>query len=276
MKTPPNYDKFPHVVVEAENTSCVTGWHTITAKLNEAITSGKKLVGIETYQGVLNDELVDNLKTNLSHSVWIDAADALKDEDEIRKMTYPDVTDDRIFGYLTRLNVEDYLDKNKIERLQEKAKNTGGVVVIYGIGASLILPNFDLLVYADMARWEIQLRMRKKLVNNIGITNNQEEFSIQYKRAFFVDWRACDRLKKKLFNKIDFVLDTNAAGNPKMITGDAALSGYRQTVSQPFRVVPFFDPGPWGGQWMKEVCDLDRDTVNFAWCFDGVPEENSL
>ncbi|RYY33778.1 MAG: mannose-6-phosphate isomerase, partial [Sphingobacteriaceae bacterium] len=39
---------------------------------------------------------------------------------------------------------------------------------------------------------------------------------------------------------------------------------------------PFFDPGPWGGQWMKEVCDLDRDTVNFAWCFDGVPEENSL
>ena len=44
----------------------------------------------------------------------------------------------------------------------------------------------------------------------------------------------------------------------------------------PFRVVPFFDPGPWGGQWMKEVCDLDRETVNFAWCFDCVPEENSL
>lgn len=27
---------------------------------------------------------------------------------------------------------------------------------------------------------------------------------------------------------------------------------------------------------MKEVCDLDRDAVNFAWCFDCVPEENSL
>jgi mannose-6-phosphate isomerase class I len=27
---------------------------------------------------------------------------------------------------------------------------------------------------------------------------------------------------------------------------------------------------------MKEVCDLDRETVNFAWCFDCVPEENSL
>jgi mannose-6-phosphate isomerase class I len=27
---------------------------------------------------------------------------------------------------------------------------------------------------------------------------------------------------------------------------------------------------------MKEVCDLDRSAVNYAWCFDCVPEENSL
>jgi len=47
-------------------------------------------------------------------------------------------------------------------------------------------------------------------------------------------------------------------------------------VSQPFRLVPFFDPGPWGGQWMKEYCDLDRSMANYAWCFDCVPEENSL
>jgi mannose-6-phosphate isomerase class I len=40
--------------------------------------------------------------------------------------------------------------------------------------------------------------------------------------------------------------------------------------------VPFFDPAPWGGQWMKEVCDLDRTVGNFGWCFDCVPEENSL
>ena len=27
---------------------------------------------------------------------------------------------------------------------------------------------------------------------------------------------------------------------------------------------------------MKEVCDLDRRQANFGWCFDCVPEENSL
>jgi mannose-6-phosphate isomerase class I len=39
---------------------------------------------------------------------------------------------------------------------------------------------------------------------------------------------------------------------------------------------PFFDPGPWGGHWMEEVCDLDRTAPNYAWCFNCVPEENSL
>jgi len=48
------------------------------------------------------------------------------------------------------------------------------------------------------------------------------------------------------------------------------------TINRPFRVIPFFDPGPWGGQWLKEVCDLDRSAVNYAWGFDCVPEENSL
>jgi len=41
-------------------------------------------------------------------------------------------------------------------------------------------------------------------------------------------------------------------------------------------MVPYFDPGPWGGQWMKDVCGLDKTAVNYAWSFDGVPEENSL
>jgi mannose-6-phosphate isomerase class I len=108
------------------------------------------------------------------------------------------------------------------------------------------------------------------------INNSDEDFSIQYKRGFFVDWRACDRLKKQLFNKIDYWLDTNKTNEPKLVKGEAILAGMQQTVTRPFRVVPFFDPGPWGGQWMKEVCDLDRSAINYAWCFDCVPEENSL
>ena len=74
----------------------------------------------------------------------------------------------------------------------------------------------------------------------------------------------------------DFVLDTNRPGDPRLADGEAVREGLREATRRPFRVVPFFDPGPWGGQWMKKVCDLDPQPKNYAWCFDCVPEENSL
>ena len=55
---------------------------------------------------------------------------------------------------------------------------------------------------------------------------------------------------------------------------------YRDALSkaaaQPFRMVPYFDPGVWGGDWMKTHFDLPENGSNYAWSFDGVPEENSL
>ena len=127
-----------------------------------------------------------------------------------------------------------------------------------------------------MARWEIQLRMRRQEVDNLGVKNRFDEYSHLYKQGFFVDWRACDRHKKELMQQWDYMIDSNAKLQPKMITGNSYLEGLSLTNKQPFSVVPFFDPGVWGGQWMKEVCDLDKSKENFAWCFNGVPEENSL
>ena len=74
----------------------------------------------------------------------------------------------------------------------------------------------------------------------------------------------------------DFILDTNLADNPVMITAKAFSEGMKQAVNRPFSVVPYFDAGPWGGQWMKEMFDLDKNSENYAWCFNCVPEENSL
>ena len=79
-----------------------------------------------------------------------------------------------------------------------------------------------------------------------------------------------------MFNSIDYIIDSNEKGHPKMITGLALREGLKQLVKQPFRLVPYFDPGVWGGQWMKEHCNLDPHEKNYAWSFDGVFEENSL
>lgn len=46
-------------------------------------------------------------------------------------------------------------------------------------------------------------------------------------------------------------LDTVKHNDPRMIDRDAFDDGLTQLLQQPFRTVPFFDEGLWGGQWMK-------------------------
>lgn len=275
-----NYDKYPVVHVPEKFTSCCySGWESIIDELEhqlEKISGSHKVVVIECYPGVLHDEVGGKFREAFPSALFIESSSGMLSEEELDKKLQADITDDEIFGYMTRYEIDCYFDAQKTAELRSKIKQTQGLVLIYGTGAAYIQPDADLLVYADMARWEIQMRFRRNEISNVGVNNRTERASLQYKRGFFVDWRICDRFKKKLMSCWDYVLDTNEANSPKMATGDAIRAGLEQAVKQPFRVVPFFDPGPWGGQWMRDVCDLDKNAPNYAWCFDCVPEENSL
>lgn len=258
---------------------CWSGWEAIIEKIRGDIAAAgntRTVVVVETYPGVHDAEITNALRNGLRPDAFFQASATYLDEAEIDRLTLPDVTDDRIFGYMTRLCLQHFFDTARLEALRRRLREASGTVVVYGAGASVVAEQWDMLIYADLARWEIQLRMRRHEVSNLGVGNHTLEFSRMYKRAYFVDWRVADRLKRSLMERWDFVLDTNMKDNPKMASGRAVRAGLAQTVRRPFRVVPFFDPGPWGGQWMKEVCDLDRGAVNYAWCFDCVPEENSL
>ena len=200
----------------------------------------------------------------------------MKDESVVRAMTDPFMTDDVLFGYLTNLRMDDFFCKEKIVAAKEHLAKFSGKVLIVGAGATLFAQGDSVVVYADMARWEIQQRMRRHEVKGLGVDNRQDPVSVQYKRGLFIDWRVLDYYKDELFGRVNFWLDTNDASEPKLIDKETFHKGIEITAKTPFRVVPFFDPAPWGGQWMKEVCDLDREKQNYGWCFDCVPEENSL
>lgn len=289
LNKPSRFNNMPVIEVKNGNWRVENGWEAICSRLNEEIRKlqgHKKVVIIETYQGVIHEELIMNLKAGLKFDRFIQASEYMLPEDEIKKLVFPDVTNDRIFGFMTRLTIDAFFDPEKVESIQaEIGAMNEGTIIIYGTGASLLRPNSpslggdwgEVIVYADMARWEIQLRMRQHLVDNIGVKNRDTaDWMLLYKQGFFVDWRVCDRLKKTLFDKWDFLLDTNKIGQPKLVEGKAILEGLEIATNRPFSVVPFFDPGPWGGQWMKEVCNLDDSAPNYAWCFNCVPEENSL
>jgi hypothetical protein len=274
------FQRFPVVHVDTNETVAV-GWDAIGRRLRgavAAIPSGKKVIVAEYYQGVFADTVTRVLREELHPDVLIDVSDLYRSADEIETLVHPDVTDDRLFGRLTRLTLLEYFDPERLRRARrEIVDRSEGTVLCVGTGAAIVAESCDLLFYADMARWEIQLRMRAHEVDNIGVRNRDaDDWMLLYKQGYFVDWRVCDSLKRTLLHRLDFLLDTNDRGTPKLVRGEAVREGLRQAARRPFSVVPFFDPGPWGGQWMKKVCGLDPAVSNYAWCFNCVPEENSL
>ncbi|GGH31990.1 mannose-6-phosphate isomerase [Dyadobacter endophyticus] len=274
-----NYDKFPFVEVSKSSELCMAGWENIFTEVKRLVVSKNKtktVICIELYHGVDTAEILDAIRTNLETVALLNTGDFLKDTEEIREMVYPFVTDDPVFGKMNSLEMKDFFEMDLVAQAQAELRAiTAGTVVVLGEGAALFA-DADILIYADLARWEIQKRMKRKEVGNFGMNNLDEAFALKYKQGYFVDWRVLDRHKERLFDLIDYFLDTHLAGEPKMVGAEIYKKGLDKAVNQPFRVVPFFDPGPWGGQWLKEVADLDRDEVNYAWGFDCVPEENSL
>ena len=266
-----NYDRFPSTKISG---TVIQGWENICSLLEEHLKAYPALA-VDFYTGVYEEEVINELH-RLSPALFIDTRDLMKPESEIKAMTARFMTDDVLFGYVTNITLNDYFDQDKLKKAREEVIATKGKVVVVGSGAAMVVPAEAVLVYADMTRWEIQQRFRRHEVKALGIDNRKDAVSLQYKRGYFNDWRVCDKYKESLFDKVDFWLDTHIATEPKMIDQTTFFKGIEETVHSPFRVVPFFDPAPWGGQWMKEVCDLDPEKENYGWCFDCVPEENSL
>lgn len=270
------YDKYPEVRIAGWEDQSWSGWQAIQQALKTRLAdAGKTVVVIDCYPGVRLEELREQLIDKLGPALLINAEAARLSENHLHDLLAQNLTDDRVFGVLSCHQLNEFFCPDRLDALRHEVDQAQGLVVVYGPGAALVHEG-DILVYADLARWEIQQRFRTGELGNWGASNESEDILRRYKRAFFIEWRVFDRHKTPLLKRADFLLDTNAADSPAMVSGEALRHGLQQTTQRPFRVVPFFDPGVWGGQWMKDKFDLDPAKPNYAWCFDCVPEENSL
>ena len=102
-----NYDKFPSTEIEGR---LWKGWEAIRDELGKAVGNRERTVlVIECYQGVYLEEIKRELQV-LHPDVWIDAQSVFKSVDEVSAMTYPYVTDDRLFGYRAHFRYEDFMN----------------------------------------------------------------------------------------------------------------------------------------------------------------------
>ena len=265
-----NYDKQPSTHIEG---SAILGWDAILATLQQSWADAP-VWAIDLYAGTYEEDFLEAFAR--TGRTIVDTRSLMISEEEVAKLTQRFMTDDVLFGYMSNIRMAEYFDQTKTAALAARIA-AGEQLIVLGTAAALFAPEAP-VAYADMARWEIQQRFRRHEVKALGIDNSADSPSVQYKRGYFNDWNIIDRHKDVLMQagRISYWIDTNHRTEPKMITDAQFRQGMERTAHSPFRVVPFFDPAPWGGQWMKEVCDLPREQVNYGWCFDCVPEENSL
>lgn len=272
------YRQFPTIPVTGHDGAVVPGRDAIQARLSSLIhpteNNDRIVIIAEAYPGMDQEEL-RALFSPLEPTATIHSDDLALAPEAIDAQIRRDLTDDPVFAVMTTRRLEEFFPPENLDAARRQIDAVdSGIVLVYGVGASLVCRG-DILFLADITRWEIQLRYRRGLSNwrtaRTSLPRNEK-----YKRGYFAEWRWADRVKDGLLPRMDFYLDMTAEGAPAMVSGEAYRAALAQAAARPFRMVPYFDPGVWGGDWMAARFGLPENGSNYAWSFDGVPEENSL
>ena len=240
--------------------------------------AGSKRVIIDGYVGVRFDifsrELNKALETLGIRPVWWNAGAAMKEPAEIDRLIEPYLGgDDPIFGFRTPLRLEEFFDREKLDRI--RPDDAAQMNILIGIGASLA--GWDgLLLYIDIPKNEIQFRSRAGSITNLGAAAADAPKKM-YKRFYFVDWVVLNRHKKALLPKIDVMIDGQRETEITWTEGADLRRGLDRLAGNGFRVRPWFEPGAWGGQWIRNHIEaLPHDVPNYAWSFELIVPENGL
>lgn len=233
---------------------------------------------IDGYSGVDWEEVVTKLGNHaarLGKTIRFSAiSDAMKPEAAIDRLIAPFLGEnDPLFGYKTTLQLADFFDRDKLASYHPD--DTADLHIIYGCGAALLEWAAVPVVYIDIPKYEIQQRIKSGKHRNLGATQ-AAPFKASYKRCYFVDWVVLNQHKQRLLPHMAYVADQQVAGTVTWISGDDLRQTLHQMSTSYFRVKPWFEPGVWGGDWMKEKFGLDEDSPNYAWSFEMIVPENGL
>jgi mannose-6-phosphate isomerase class I len=237
----------------------------------------QKTVVIDGYVGVFWDRIQKNLHDCLADAGvsvnWINTDKFLKHADEIEEMVKPFLGEDEsVWGTKTTLSLVDLYNTNLTTQITDKSSE---INIIIGTGA--VLSGWDVpVIYFDLPKNEIQFRMRAGSITNLGAKESKEPFQM-YKRFYFVDWVMLNNHKKAILNNIDVMADGQWPDTINWMHKEDLAAGLDKLSKSVLRVRPWFEPGAWGGQWMKKhIKNLNTDVVNLAWSFELIVPENGL
>ena len=265
------YEIYPAYALD--NGRIYKGYHSLAQWVME-----QKTVVIDGYIGNFWEHIAANLTVELeklgvqTHCYFMH--DFLKLEAEIERLVAPFLgSEDSVWGTKTSLTLTDFYRWDALADLQPDSDYT--VNILIGTGAAL--SEWDAsVIYIDLPKNELQHRMHAGTITNLG-KFSPEKPTAMYKRFYFVDWVVCNKHKESLLLRTDVLADGQGidwitwAYTPDIVNGLKSLS---QSV---FRPRPWFTPGSWGGQWIKEhFHQVNQEEPNYAWSFELIAPENGL
>lgn len=247
------------------------------AALAEWIIAQKTVV-IDGYEGIFWGDLIEQLGNELNktgkQTRWHNMDAAMLSPDEINAMIRPYMGDeDSIFGKITDKKLKDWFNPEKLKKLQPD--KDADINILTGCGAALAGWNAP-LIYVDIPKNELQFRIRAGSVYTLGSTQ-PEDSRIAYKRMFFVDWQVLNEHKAGLLPQISWIVDGQRPDAYLTMQGNDLRAALSLMSRNYIRVRPWFEPGAWGGVWLRDRIDgLNKNADNLAWSFELMVMENGI
>jgi predicted NBD/HSP70 family sugar kinase/mannose-6-phosphate isomerase class I len=237
-------------------------------------------VRLDGYAGVdwnlIRTELTKQLRTRGANVLWYETHAWQKPEEEINNLIRPFLgPEGSVWGTKTTLTMADFYT----DELTQWEPGGESIVILAGTGAGLSKWTAP-LIYFDLPKNEIQYRMRAASATNLGVVPTPTKpgaAATSYKRSYFVDWPILNEHRRKIHAAIAIVVDGQHEDAPNWTLLDSLRRGMQSMAYNGIRARPWFEPGVWGGQWMKQhIPALTREEVNYAWSFELIAPENGL
>jgi hypothetical protein len=219
--------------------------------------------------------LADGLRAALARTGvrahFEDARRFLRPRDEVERQTLAGpLRDDPVFAPLFNGELAELLAAAPQVDSREPARD-GEVAVLFGPGAALA--GHDLLWVADHPKRLALAAVREGRAATLSTDAADPDGE---RRLTFIDWPVLDRHRRALVGRLDRFLDLSDPDQPRSLAGDALRASLADLAAGPFRTLPTFAPGPWGGQWLRRELGIETDGPNLAWSYELIAPEASI
>lgn len=265
------YDIYPTFTIDHDVIK--TGFESLADAL-----SGSAVIIIDGFGGVFYELFCKSLESSFTrkgkstHIIF--TSSLMKSPGEIEEIISPFMGgEDPLFGTRATLSLYDFFDIKKLENAVPDPRSE--INIIAGPGAAFARWKGP-LVYIDLPKNEIQFRSRACSITNLGAECAGDPKEM-YKRFYFVDWPVLNKHKQCFIGSAEIIVDGQHPENPSWMPGSDLLRAIDELSRSAFRARPWFEPGVWGGNWIKKnIPGLNRDVPNYAWSFELISPENGL